>query len=45
MIHTSVSDSGSIPLSSIPLLGALGLQWFRRGMRRVTEACSVRANP
>jgi hypothetical protein len=22
-----------------------GLQWFRRGMRRVTEACSVRANP
>ena len=22
-----------------------GLQWFRRGIRRVTEACSVRANP
>ncbi len=22
-----------------------GLQWFRRGARRMTEACSVRANP
>jgi len=39
VISTDVSDSGSIPLSSI----ILGLQWFRRGIRKVTEACSARA--
>ena len=38
-------DSAQLHFRSLPRGPIKGLQWFRRGVRRMTEACSVRAKP